>query len=78
VPLAAVDLLARVEAAAGPGDFLGCLHRLGVDDRGYRKVYISAEAAASWQQFAGAQLSEAVTGVLTIHTSALCVQLSTR
>ena len=34
VPLAAVDLLARVVAAAGLPDGLGCLDRLGVDDRG--------------------------------------------
>ena len=34
VPLAAVDLLARVIAAAGTGDLLSCPHRLGVDDRG--------------------------------------------
>jgi hypothetical protein len=33
VPLAAVDLLARVVAPAGAGDFLGGLDRLGVDDR---------------------------------------------
>jgi len=37
VPLAAVDLLPGVVAAAGSGGLLGGLHRLGVDDRGGRR-----------------------------------------